>query len=54
MRPLSKHQLATLLRPLKIQPRTIRFSSTKTLKGYELAQFEDAFARYLPQADRGA
>jgi hypothetical protein len=53
--PLSKHQLASLLRPLRIQPMTIRVSHTKTPKGYKREQFHDAFARYLPAiADNAA
>lgn len=51
MQRLSKNQLAALLRPLKIQPMTIRLSSTRTPKGYKIEQFEDAFARYLPPAE---
>jgi len=33
---------------LSIQPRTIRIGSS-TAKGYKLEDFEDVFARYLPQ-----
>ena len=38
--------LATMLRPFKIKPRTVRIDD-ETAKGYHAAQFEDAFARYL-------
>jgi putative DNA primase/helicase len=51
MQPMSKNQLAALLRPLKIQPMTVRLSSTRTPKGYKIEQFEDAFARYLPKTE---
>jgi putative DNA primase/helicase len=45
--PVTPSQMAELLRPFAIQPRTIRFGGD-TDKGYQVAQFEDAFARYLP------
>jgi putative DNA primase/helicase len=47
-RQMGGYQLARLLRPYGIQPRTIRIG-TGTAKGYKLEDFEDAFARYLPQ-----
>ena len=46
-KPLSANGLARLLAPFAIAPATIR-TATGTPKGYQLAQFEDAFARYLP------
>ena len=46
-KPLSANGLARLLAPFGIAPATIR-TGTGTPKGYQLAQFEDAFARYLP------
>jgi putative DNA primase/helicase len=46
-KPLSPRQLAALLKPFKIEPRTIRLENA-TPKGYVLADFEDAFDRYLP------
>jgi putative DNA primase/helicase len=46
-RPLSKHQLARLLRPFGIQPATIRIGK-RTIKGYHRAQFDDAVSRYAP------
>jgi Protein of unknown function (DUF3631) len=52
-RPLSKHQLARLLRPFGIQPTTIRVGD-KTIKGYFAAQFEDALLRYGPRSVRKA
>ena len=44
---LSPNGLARLLAPFGIAPGTIR-TTTGTPKGYQLAQFDDAFARYLP------
>lgn len=46
-RPLSKTQLARLLRRYAVRPTTIRVGD-ETPKGYLLKTFEDAFARYLP------
>ena len=48
--PLTRHRLAQLLAPFGIRPQTIRFG-TGTAKGYQRAQFDDAFARYLPTAE---
>ena len=45
---ITQTQLAGLLRPFDIKPHSIRVGE-RTPKGYELAQFEDAFARYLPR-----
>jgi hypothetical protein len=39
-----------LLAPFAIAPATIR-TAAGTPKGYLLAQFEDAFARYLPKVE---
>ncbi len=47
-KPLSQTGLARLLKPLKIAPDSIRVGG-RTPKGYYIAQFEDAFRRYLPQ-----
>jgi hypothetical protein len=44
---LSANQMAKLLGPYGIKPKTIRFGS-QTLRGYEKDQFADAFERYLP------
>jgi putative DNA primase/helicase len=44
---ISANGLARLLAPFAIKPSTIR-TSGGTPKGYQLAQFDDAFARYLP------
>ncbi len=44
---ITANGLARLLAPFQIKPGTIR-TSNGTPKGYQLTQFEDAFARYLP------
>ena len=46
-KPISTNGLARMLAPFGIAPTTIRMGD-RTPKGYQLAQFEDAFARYLP------
>ena len=46
-KPISKNQLARLLRPFDIQPGDIWVNGT-CLRGYRRSQFEDSFARYLP------
>lgn len=46
-KPISKVQLANLLRPLGVSPGTVRIG-TSTAKGYRLDQFTDVFARYTP------
>ena len=50
-RPLSPSQLAKQLRPYNITSKTVRFGHSNTLKGYDLDQFTDAFARYLAPAE---
>ncbi len=45
--PISKNQVARLLKHFNISPGTIRCGET-TGKGYKLSQFGDVFARYLP------
>lgn len=45
---ISSHQLAFLLRPYGIGPRTIRVGSD-TVKGYHLSDFRDAFQRFCPE-----
>ncbi|MGH7014154.1 MAG: DUF3631 domain-containing protein [Stellaceae bacterium] len=49
-KPITKNQLAKVLARDGISPGTIRLGSgpRDTAKGYGLAQFADAFARYLP------
>lgn len=47
-RPITKPQLANLLAPFGIRPRNIRHGN-EVVKGYERADFADAWLRYLPQ-----
>ena len=47
-KPISKTQVARLLKPLRISSGTIRLPDGNTPKGYYLTAFRDAFARYLP------
>jgi len=51
-KPLSQNGLARLLKPLKIRPGTKRIDGEQTAKGYYLADFDDAFSRYLGQEAR--
>lgn len=46
-KPLTANGLARLLAPFGVLPATIR-TAVGTAKGYQLAHFFDAFARYLP------
>jgi hypothetical protein len=46
-KPISKNQIARLLKPYGIRPGTKR-DGNETFKGYERSQFDDVFARYLP------
>src|SRR5262249_5888516 len=46
-KPLSKTQLAGLLRPFEIRPTTIDIAYEKA-KGYKKTDFADAWERYLP------
>ena len=50
-KPLSASQLAKQLRPYNISSKTVRFGHSNTLKGYDLSQFTDAFARYLAPSE---
>jgi putative DNA primase/helicase len=58
--PISPRQLAKQLDAYGIKSKTVRLSAHNTPKGYEAAQFDDAFARYLgagpnlPQRRNGA
>jgi hypothetical protein len=45
-RPITPGQIAKVLKPWKISPKTLRFGVV-TAKGYALVDFADAFARYL-------
>jgi hypothetical protein len=44
--------LAKLLRPFGVKPRQVRVGE-RTLKGYHRDQFEEAFARHLPDGKQG-
>lgn len=44
--PISPRQLSKKLSGFEISPKVIRLSENKTLRGYELRQFNDAFSRY--------
>jgi Protein of unknown function (DUF3631) len=46
-KPLTPRGLAGLLKPFAIMSKTVRLSATDTAKGYDRADFEDAFSRYL-------
>jgi hypothetical protein len=46
-RPITKAQIARLLKPLRVSSGSIRLPDGSTPKGYYLAAFRDAFARYL-------
>jgi len=50
-RPIAPRQLAGQLAMYGIKSKTVRVGRHDTPKGYELSQFEDAFARYLNAAD---
>ena len=45
---MTARHLSRLLHPYGILPKTIRVSATDTPKGYDVADFADAFSRYLP------
>ena len=49
-KPMTQTQLATALKPFRIRPTTIRDGNT-TPKGYERKAFNEAWSRYLPDAD---
>ena len=46
-KPITPSQLAALLKPLKIRPKTHRING-KPDKGYLYSDFEDSFLRYIP------
>jgi Protein of unknown function (DUF3631) len=50
-RKLGQSELARLLRPFDIRPRTVRLSDVKTGRGYLRSQFEATWAAYCPAAD---
>jgi hypothetical protein len=49
-RAITSGQLARLLAPFGIAPHTVRVED-HTPRGYEVADFEEVWARYLPQAE---
>lgn len=49
-KPITAPQVAKLLRPFAVRPKPMRIGAEKTKRGYELGEFVDAFARYLPEA----
>ena len=52
-RPLEATMLARLLKPFGVQPKVVRVGNA-TPRGYDAAQFVDAWQRYLPIAREGA
>jgi hypothetical protein len=50
---ISPHKLASMLRPFHVKPHSIRIG-VQTPKGYERKDFEDVFARYLPEKRNSA
>ena len=48
---LNPRDLARLLRPYGIRPKTVRTHTDRTEKGYHRKQFEDAWRRYVPESD---
>jgi hypothetical protein len=47
-KPITPRQIARLLEPFRIAPKTIRIAAGGRGKGYDREDFADAFARYLP------
>lgn len=47
-KPLTKSQMAKLLKPYGIKSKSMRFDDDTNRKGYVLVEFNDAFERYLP------
>lgn len=48
-KPLSARQLARFMNAYSIKSKTVRMTAEYTPKGYEVHEFADAFARYLPE-----
>jgi len=46
-KPLTQRQLAALLRPFDVAPRTIKLAGGQTAKGYRLEDLRDSIDRYL-------
>jgi Protein of unknown function (DUF3631) len=51
-KPISKVQLARILKPFRISPGTVRLDDGITAKGYHKSAFEDAFARLFARRRR--
>jgi hypothetical protein len=51
-KPMTPRQLAKHLSVYGIKSKTVRLGERNTPKGYERSQFDDAFARYLQQAEK--
>ena len=49
-KPISATQLARLLKPFGVRPKQVWFIG-KNVRGYERADLEDAFARYVPSTE---
>ena len=48
-KPLSARQLAKFMAAYGVKSKTVRMKLDYTPKGYEVREFADAFARYLPE-----
>ena len=48
---ITQRQVANLLADFNIHPKTMHVAGMADAKGYELAQFADAFERYVPRFD---
>ena len=53
-KPMTPRQLAKQLEIYGIKSKTVRMGPAKTPKGYEDAQFDDAFKRYLKQPSKSS
>jgi hypothetical protein len=49
---VTPRQMARLLSAYGVRSKTVRLGPSKTPKGYERSQFDDAFARYLPPQEQ--
>jgi hypothetical protein len=49
---ITQRQVANLLAAFNIHPKTMHVAGMADAKGYELAQFADAFERYVPVSIR--
>ena len=51
-KPITARGVAKLLKPFGIEPRDLRLTDGRRLKGYERSWFEDVWPRYLPAHPR--